>query len=78
MTEAEVAERQKQHFAEQHPEKPLSGRVEFREKKNDGVGCLAVVAILLLVLAIAAICRARPGEPVRPPRSIGVQAVFDG
>lgn len=61
LTEPRSAGQLAQHYAEQHPEAEPGGRAEYRENKREGAGCVAVLAILFLLLVLLATCQYQPG-----------------
>lgn len=64
LAESEGAAEQVAHYAQRHPAVPPGGRVEVRDKRGDGGGCLAVLGILLLLVVLAPSCQ--------PPRQGGL------
>ena len=57
LTESQGADQQLEHYVRRHPGIEPGGRVEVRTGSGGGVGCLALVGLLFLVLLLAATCQ---------------------
>ncbi|MGW2088172.1 hypothetical protein [Streptomyces sp. NPDC001880] len=59
LAESEGAQRQLEHYTKQHPGILAGGHVETNRKspQGNGLGCLQVAGILVLLLFIAAACQ---------------------
>lgn len=59
LTESAGADAQVQHYIQRHPGIEPGGRVEVRTSSGGGggIGCLALVGVLFVVLLLAATCQ---------------------
>jgi hypothetical protein len=56
LTESQGADQQDRHYAQRHPGLVAGGRVEVRRDSGSGLGCLALVGLLFVVLLFATTC----------------------
>jgi len=74
LSESAAADRQWQHYVRRHPEMTPGGRMEYRTSRSyEGLGCLALVSLLLLFLLLAASCHHRTAS-VPVPRTAGTHS----
>lgn len=67
LSEYAGADRQWQHYARRHPGSTPGGRVEYRRARPyEGLGCLALVSLLLVILVLAASCHHRTASVPTP------------
>ncbi|MFE9259223.1 hypothetical protein [Streptomyces sp. NPDC006879] len=57
LNESQTERQQIEHYASKHPGIEPGGHVQINRRDADGVGCLQILGVLVLLLILAAACR---------------------